>query len=237
MSTVTKGVSQLERSNTSVPQGDSPISLEIWDPARVPGGWHTLGDADSPRRVSVQALEFNRHPVTVGQFAQFVDSTGITLSDLQRRWVDSPHLHDHPMVHVTLSDAECFAQWASAVYGLSLRLPSSDEWEAAARYPYGTAFPWGEHPDHELCNGSDAGWGGTCSVVQYPEGANPSGIADLSGNVWEWTSTIDPETGWHDVRGGSFMDIGWGLRLARALQTDPQRATATTGFRLCRTVT
>ena len=29
----------------------------------------------------------------------------------------------------------------------------------------------------------------TCPVGSYPEGATPRGVLDLSGNVWEWTSS------------------------------------------------
>jgi formylglycine-generating enzyme required for sulfatase activity len=210
-------------------------SFEVWDAVQIPGGEYQLGDADDVRKVAVADLEFNRYPVTVCQYLEFVQSTAYPTTDLQERWMNSSHLADHPMVHVTFADAERFSSWASAQYGLGLRLPSADEWEAAARYPLSYPFPWGEHPDHERCNGSDAGWGGTCSVDQYPEGRTLAGIADLSGNVWEWTSTRDTQSGWNEVRGGSFMDIGWGLRLARGLLTDPARATATTGFRLCRT--
>jgi len=223
-------------SELSWQQGD-PAMPRLWQGVELPGGPRILGDPDSPRAVVLTTIELNRYAVTTGQFSAFAHETGFPVSQAQRSWIEAVHLHDHPMVHVTVEDARAFACWAAAKTGLDLRLPTTDEWEAAARYPDDRPFPWGDHPDHELCNGSDAGWGGTCSVLQYPDGANPSGIADLSGNVWEWTSTVDPETGWHDVRGGSYMDIGWGLRLARSLQTDPQRATATTGFRLCRTVT
>jgi hypothetical protein len=34
------------------------------------------------------------------------------------------------------------------------------------------------------------------------------------------------------VRGGSYLDTGWGLRASRAQPADPARATPTTGFRI-----
>jgi formylglycine-generating enzyme required for sulfatase activity len=37
---------------------------------------------------------------------------------------------------------------------------------------------------------------------------------------------------WRAVRGGSYLDHAWGVRAARVLTADPQRATPTTGFRL-----
>jgi hypothetical protein len=34
------------------------------------------------------------------------------------------------------------------------------------------------------------------------------------------------------VRGGSYLDTGWGLRASRAQPADARRATNTTGFRI-----
>jgi hypothetical protein len=34
------------------------------------------------------------------------------------------------------------------------------------------------------------------------------------------------------VRGGSYLDTGWGLRASRVLSADPLRGTGTTGFRI-----
>jgi formylglycine-generating enzyme required for sulfatase activity len=102
-------------------------------------------------------------------------------------------LEDHPVVHVSLSDAESFACWAGKA------LPSEAEFEFAARggredadYAWGNelapggamlanywqgAFPHG--------NTLDDGWLRTSPVKSYP--ANDYGIHDLIGNVWEWT--------------------------------------------------
>jgi len=49
--------------------------------------------------------------------------------------------------------------------------------------------------------------------------------------VWEWVSGRD-EDGWGAVRGGSYLDTGWGLRASRAQPADAGRATNTTGFRI-----
>jgi len=54
----------------------------------------------------------------------------------------------------------------------------------------------------------------------------------MAGNVWEWVGDPADQDGWRTVRGGSYLDTAWGVRCARALPADPQRPTATTGFRI-----
>ena len=101
---------------------------------------------------------------------------------------------DHPVTHVSVVDAEAFAQWAGG------RLPSEAEWEHAAR---GGAqrrrFPWGdEEPDDEqiFCNiwqgqfprlntGRD-GYEGTAPARSFAP--NALGLYNMVGNVWEWTA-------------------------------------------------
>lgn len=103
-------------------------------------------------------------------------------------------LDDHPVVHVSYSDAVAYARWSGK------ELPTEAEWEFAARGGLdGAEFAWGDEltPDgrwmantwqgdfpHE--NLAADGHERTSPVMSFP--ANGYGLYDMIGNVWEWTS-------------------------------------------------
>lgn len=116
---------------------------------------------------------------------------------------------DHPVVCVNLADARAYAAWLSQETGRHFRLPSNSEWEYAARAGTASALWWGDRPADEVCayasvagaerarahNGGtvdptkffpcDDGYVETAPVASFR--ANPWGLYDMIGNVWEWT--------------------------------------------------
>ena len=121
--------------------------------------------------------------------------------------------HDHPVVQVSHHDAMAFAAWAGK------RLPTEEEWEAAARGANGRLFPWGDIWLADLGNFEAACFGGTTSVEHYGRKAmSPFGIHDLLGNAAEWTSSPhagqpDPQPGRsgervYIIKGGSWTTGG-----------------------------
>lgn len=102
---------------------------------------------------------------------------------------------DHPVVHVALEDARAFAAWDGK------RLPTEAEWEFAARGGLiGADYAWGDElaPQGRLLanywqgrfpteNTLEDGFARTSPVGHFP--ANPYGLSDMIGNVWEWTNT------------------------------------------------
>ena len=124
-------------------------------------------------------------------------------------------LMNHPVVHVAYDDVLAYADWAGK------RLPSADEWEAAARGGLVQQdYAWGEEMTPEgrwlaniwqgpfpWTNLQNDGWYWTSPVGEFPP--NGYGIVDVCGNVWEWTSTDYPVSGGEQerrtIKGGSFL--------------------------------
>lgn len=208
-----------------------PASARLGDAVTVPGGMVTLGEPGGERDVSIRPFAIGRHPLTNAQLRDFAWSTGHALPPDAAARAAAEVLADHPATGVGFDDAVAVCEWASAVLGRPVRLPTGDEWEAAARGGDGRAYPWGDVFEPERCACADRAWT-TAPVDVHPAGAAACGAEDLAGNVWEWVGDPPDADGWRRVRGGCHLDTGWGLRASRALPADPLRATTTTGLRI-----
>jgi len=190
------------------------------------------------RRIQ-QPVRFDRHPVTVARYRPFLqalrpDGTspwdhpdqppGTTHAPWTERlrapdYYDDPRYDDHPAICVSWWSAYAFAAFEGK------RLPTSLEWEAAARGTDGRLFPWGDTPDLQAVNCADT-WAGRPLVTYQackqefdrgglghawvtpvdarPANRSPYGIADMVGNVWEWTSTSVNDPDEAVICGGAF---------------------------------
>ena len=187
----------------------------------LPAGTYEVGEPGEERVVELRGTRIGRWPVTNAEYGRFLRATGRDVPAA----VAADALADHPATGLSREQAEAFCAW------LGVRLPTGDEWEAAARGTDGRPYPWGDTFDPERCNCADSGWGWTVPVTAHPAGAGPFGAEQQAGNVWEWVADRGAD-GWGLVRGGSYLDTCWGLRASRAQPADPGRGTNTTGFRI-----
>jgi formylglycine-generating enzyme required for sulfatase activity len=178
----------------------------------------------------------------------------------------------HPVVCASWTDASEYAAWLSKKTGRKYRLASEAEWEYVARAGTTTARPWGDSwqptctkahimttatftaikngqswMDELLCSG-EASW--TVPVASFD--ANPWGVYDMLGNVWEWVadcaaedhSTLpadgSPQTAGGDckkrvTKGGAFHSRVWLARPAtRGSGQDPVNRPIASGIRVVR---
>jgi len=177
----------------------------------------------------------------------------------------------HPIACMSWNDAAAYAAWLSTRTGHRYRLPSEAEWEYAARGGTVTARYWGDAID-PICThidmmsaalsatiGSPPSWSGTlvCNdepawtvpVASYP--ANPFGLYDMLGSLWEWTADCatptysgaptdgsahtEPGCDQHPLRGGAFHSRTWLARAAtRGKGMPPTFRPIAAGIRLVR---
>ena len=138
----------------------------------------------------------------------------------------------HPVVQVSLKDAIAFAAWTGK------RLPSEEEWEAAARTSKGYIYPWGSNWKDDQCNLEESREGGTTPVDKYASHANELGIADTLGNVLEWTldrnvSHPDHKNGIRSAtaKGGSWVSSCKDTTLYSRYLLEPDFSSNILGFR------
>jgi formylglycine-generating enzyme required for sulfatase activity len=123
------------------------------------------------------------------------------------------------------------------------RLPTEDEWIAAAAGPSARRYPWGD--TGAVCR--RAAWGlatGPClrgssapggpdSVGAHPDGKTPLGIEDMGGNVAEWSTSPSGPV----AHGGSWQSaLATELRTWARLEVDPKSHDPRLGVRCAKDV-
>lgn len=197
-------------------------------------------------RVSIKSFAVGKYEVTFDQWAACVADGGCSrYSPADNSWGKGAR----PVINVSWDDAQAYVRWLSAKAGKTYRLLSEAEWEYAARAGTTTPFWTGES-----IAASQANFNSQVATTQ-PAGsyaANPFGLFDTAGNVWEWVE--DCWNGSHDgapsdgsartasgcsqrgLRGASWVDAPLFLRSAMRIKAAPKMRFFNIGFRVARTL-
>jgi formylglycine-generating enzyme required for sulfatase activity len=134
-----------------------------------------------------------------------------------------------PTVSVTWSDAR------KACESKGKRLCTEDEWEKACKGPGNARYPYGSQFDANACNTEDDMGDDRAVAASGKFGRCKSGygIADMSGNVAEWTASPYASNADMTQKGGSFGRPDYAARCAARKNGAPGSRSAEVGFRCC----
>lgn len=150
--------------------------------ALVPPGCFIMGSADglndekpTAKICFGQPFWIDKTEVTQAQFKQFSGQASL-----------APNFSgdNRPIEQITWLEARDYCAKREA------RLPTEAEWEYAARGPDNLVYPWGNSFDGSKLVYKRTPIQGTMDVGSFPGGASWIGALDISGNVWEWASSI-----------------------------------------------
>jgi len=257
------------------PIGSSRVSeIDQMVQVYVPSGEFIMGSDDPEAKISTEGGRaypeipvntvyldgywIDKYEVSNGQYALCVDAgvcrpSYLSSSETRPYYYGDPKYANYPVIWVNWYMARAYCEWAGR------RLPTEAEWEKAARGPDAREYPWGDEPlSGERANFCDIncprtianpnfndGYSDTSPVGNYPTGASPYGVMDMSGNVWEWTGTLimpypyDSNDGRENLevngervwRGGPWSNGFWWMRSSVRYRSIPSYWQVNLGFR------
>jgi formylglycine-generating enzyme required for sulfatase activity len=178
----------------------------------IPSGEFTMGSPPTEKdrdvwegpqhRVHVGSFEAAKYPVTVGEWRIYADEAGYkTTSGCD--WVKFAQGDNHPVTCMSWQEAQDYIVWLNRKSGQHYRLLTEAEWEYAARAGTTTPYYWGVEigREHANCNGCGSHWDNKQTSPVGSFAANPWGLFDMAGDVWEYTQDC-----WHSNYNGAPID-------------------------------
>jgi len=209
------------------------------------------GDGDSDEKpaksVTLKPYAIGLYEVSFDEYDRFCESTGRDKPD-----DEDAGRGQRPVVNVNWDSAREYTDWLSRQTGAGYRLPTDAEWEYAARGGTDTRYWWGQKigETNANCSGCGGLWDGQMAsrIGRFP--ANPYGLHDTAGNVFEWVEDCwynsfeqAPEDGsalqrpdcvMRVIRGGAWSFPPEEVRSANRWRDFHSRRSDDTGFRLVR---
>ncbi|MDD2923042.1 MAG: bifunctional serine/threonine-protein kinase/formylglycine-generating enzyme family protein [Anaerolineales bacterium] len=239
---------------------ETPFLAEIKDQKNItmvyiPAGEFTMGSDNSgdvgsrpAHKVDVPAFYIDKYEVTNEMYDACVYAVECRKPKQQgsvtrNTYFNNPVFANYPVIFVDWKMAKAYCEWRGA------RLPTEAEWEKAARGAIDErVYPWGGGElDCSFANYTSC-VGDTAPVDQYEKGESVYGVYGMSGNVWEWTSSLfglypyDATDGREDLvkignrmaRGGGWNPFGGNganIRLDNRVKLDPAYTGPNVGIR------
>jgi formylglycine-generating enzyme required for sulfatase activity len=187
--------------------------------------------------------------VTVGQWAQCVKASVCPSVPSAANAAENL-----PMRDVSWDEAQLYLKWLSTVSRRPYRLPTEAEWEYAARGGTTSRYWWGEQMKggNASCKGCGEPWKAEAPPPAGSFVANPFGLLDMNGSVWEWVQDCwhssykgAPPDGsaWADgscqsrvIRGGSWREDGSYMLTTTRFKYDASVRQSQNGFRVARSL-
>lgn len=137
-----------------------------------------------------------------------------------------------PVEDVSWDDVQGFITKLNAKTGKIYRLPTEEEWFTACQAGSSTEYCGSDNIDTVAWYENNSG---KTTHLVGKKTANAWGLHDMSGNVWEWTSSCYEGNCEHRVlRGGSWDKDSQDLRSANREKDDTDDASKDVGFRIVR---
>ncbi|RMZ51617.1 hypothetical protein EB822_01415 [Flavobacteriaceae bacterium PRS1] len=216
------------------------------------------------KQFQMESYYIDKHPVTNAQFDKFLKKSKyqpLDTANFLKHWNNGKipkRQENFPVVYISYEDAKAYAKWANK------RLSTEIEWQYAAQTPDERTWPWAKNTgdiyrEKEEITGSltvykikgidavycNLGNGTPDAIGTYPKGANPYGLEDLVGSVWQMTNDLyksgsydyiimkggsyyNPTSSWWYVQGGP-RELHYRQQLLRVSQGFERNATV--GFR------
>jgi len=188
-------------------EGDDAHGVDVQYP------WEPHPNREHDHQMQLDAFYIDKHPVTTTNYSAYLKASGYKpATGHEYRWLlnwdgkgEPPAaLADVPVTYVSLNEARLYCAWANG----GSRLPHSYEWQYAAQ---GTCtdckYPWGNNKDQSKYPTLTSGnrFPGAEPIGHYsPAADSPFGVADMVGNVWQYTDEFqDAHTRGVLLRGGS----------------------------------